>query len=1492
MKSLLSIAVFVYLLIALLNTSLFQTMIANIASEFFSKQWKTEVRISALSIDIFRGVKVYDVYLEDQKGDTIIAANSIRVSFDFFPFHNGLNINNVNVNDITFNLAKEDGKLNFSFIIDYFKSNKEKKKKDKKPFVVRVRHLSMHNVNFLLDVTDADDDLKDGLVNPRYEKYTNVNAEISNIKVIKDSILCDIEHFEAKERSGFVLSNLQGKVIASPSLISIQDLSLITPYSKIYADCKLQATDWKTYKYYMDSVDMDVVLKERTLLGGQDATYWAAAMEGFTESFFVSGKVKGTTANMNIKDLDIRTKNTHIAVEGLIRGLPNIENTYFDLSVSDLSSSYQDVSNFSLGKIGEKIKLPELLANIGQFSCNTNVTGTFKDFDAMAVLTSEVGSLDLVARGQYDEITKQTNYAAELNTLAFNLGQALGNDIVGTTDLNAKVTLIGTDFKNNMTANILADLHYATIKGNVYNSINFDGNLHNGKIDAKLNIDDKDIVLIADALVDLTNSKQTSLNITADIKNANVAKVNFFQFSDTNAIVSAKITADVKSMDMKNLNATADISNFEVKNTKKDFTINNLHLSIVPVDSLIKRLTIVSEVLDFNLNGRFELNEIGQDFANVINNYLPDLNDQNEKASNSKDTLQPSVIKSNITFNAKLKNITPLLNLFVPQIELNDIAGITGLLNDEDKLQLNFTSHKLKYSTIRLDNLSVDCKDNKGALDINIMANRCFLTDSLYMPAINGNIKANKQKLDMALLFVDKANDPNQLQGQLNMGIFIDGKNMHGGFSDSYLQVLNRKIDINNNNLISYNGETLSLLNFLLSEDKEKILVEGDISKSFSDVLKVKFDNVDISLLNPFLKEAQTTLGGKLNESVSVKALLDKPVFSSSLRIDDLTVNDIALGYAWLNVSNTYNSDKLYADIKLLKQDSIQNMPLSLKGYITPVQKNDNKDSSDFILDLSLGFKDFNIGFIKNYLASFSSQFNGHLFADNIKIAGSLKEPKITGNLFVKDGSMKIDMLNTTYFFNDTIRLSNNTFAFKNFLFYDEQQSRVVLNGAINHTAFKDYDIHLNALADKIKILNTKASASTKYYGTAYASATAKLDGNLNQMNIDIQAKTERGTILTVPVSSKTSAKENSFITIVSNTSNDTIAKSSIDDKAIKMNIAMDLHVTPDAQINVPMDFKEITGSLSASPSGDLKIDLDGNGQIRMYGKVDIDNGNFNMGLLSAVERNFVLQKGGSIQFVGGSPSEAQVDIKAIYKTKASLAMLGKEYETRKADVDCIVKLTGSLTDPQPAFDVQLPNTDQQTTDQLFNTLNIDKNNGESMFMQVAYLMISGGFYSDVGNYANNFSESYLENSAFDALLSQVNNKISDILDLSFTSGIEMNKDDLSGNRFNAGVSKSFGKWSINLSSSFNTNNQQAEESNISTLGTFEGSVEYHISDNFLFHGYNKSNKDDFEKATMSPYTQGVGLQYRKQYRKFSDIFKRKNKNKPQSRTDTINDKQ
>ena len=519
-----------------------------------------------------------------------------------------------------------------------------------------------------------------------------------------------------------------------------------------------------------------------------------------------------------------------------------------------------------------------------------------------------------------------------------------------------------------------------------------------------------------------------------------------------------------------------------------------------------------------------------------------------------------------------------------------------------------------------------------------------------------------------------------------------------------------------------------------------------------------------------------------------------------------------------------------------------------------------------------------NLKIIEPYLTSLTSDIGGTLYTKDLKIKGPFTQPNISGILEAKNAHLKIDILNITYDFNDKIYLNNNIFSFKNFTLSDKQKNKIVLNGDITHHNFTDFDLNINAVADKLKILDTDEYSDQMYYGTAFASATADVKGDLNHLNIDVAARTERGTILTVPISSKTSATQNSFIKFI--TIQDTTSIS-LEDKIKKeetqgltYDISVDLNVTPDAQLILPMDFNQLKGDLSAKGNGDLKIALGSERELSLIGGIEIENGQFKMSVMDMMAKTFEIEQGGTLTWTG-EPAGGNLDLQAIYKTKASLMpILGSEY-SKAVDVQSIIKLTGSMMNPQPKFDIRLPNTDDNTVERLF--MNIDRNDEKAMLEQTVSLLFLHQFYSAEGNYENTVMETGIS-SAFEAAFGQISGMLTDVIrvvdvNMNYSRGTETTSD-----QFDVNLSRDYGRWVVNVNSSFGTGENISTTNQETNAIIGDAYVEYKMTDAFRVRVFNRSNANDFTKYNISPFTQGVGLFYRKQFDSIHEIFRRKKK--------------
>lgn len=115
----------------------------------------------------------------------------------------------------------------------------------------------------------------------------------------------------------------------------------------------------------------------------KDATYWAPMLKGFDQKCEIGAIIKGTVADAKCSFLEIKTGDTYIKGKGSVKGLPNIEETVFDVELSELKSSSQDFNQIQFGEMLSDVKLPELLNSLGEISMTADFKGLLHNLKRM-----------------------------------------------------------------------------------------------------------------------------------------------------------------------------------------------------------------------------------------------------------------------------------------------------------------------------------------------------------------------------------------------------------------------------------------------------------------------------------------------------------------------------------------------------------------------------------------------------------------------------------------------------------------------------------------------------------------------------------------------------------------------------------------------------------------------------------------------------------------------------------------------------------------------------------------------------------------------------------------------------------------------------------------------------------------------------------------------------------------------------------------------------
>ena len=261
--------------------------------------------------------------------------------------------------------------------------------------------------------------------------------------------------------------------------------------------------------------------------------------------------------------------------------------------------------------------------------------------------------------------------------------------------------------------------------------------------------------------------------------------------------------------------------------------------------------------------------------------------------------------------------------------------------------------------------------------------------------------------------------------------------------------------------------------------------------------------------------------------------------------------------------------------------------------------------------------------------------------------------------------------------------------------------------------------LELGISSDNLLVLDTEASEESLYHGNIFFDGDATISGLTNQLTIEVNGKTNPGTLFVIPLKDIETVDSFSLIHFRNNKEEIKIRQEELAKEALDgLFLSIDIEVTKDALAQVVID--EVNGSqLTGKGTGNLLIDISSRGKFTMFGDYQIDEGVYDFKYGKVVNRPFQIEKGGTISW-NGNPYEANLDLTAIYKTKANPGVLLENFNSnRNIEVDLVTKITGGLFNSKQDLDIQLPNVDPSIANELefiLNDNNVNEKNNTIYF--------------------------------------------------------------------------------------------------------------------------------------------------------------------------------
>ena len=883
-------------IVTLLNMNIVQTYIGTVASRYFSKQWEAEIQIYAINFNLFSSLTLKGVRVVDPQGELVLDAQLIRCTYKGFPIKKGLKVKNVHLKNTEFHLKSLENGSNLSFITDYFKSD-EPKDTVKKDFPINVGRLELENVTFSLENRrKLSEEVPPDKVNPKDMYFTDIYSVMEDIQVIRDSIKTNIKHLRTNEKSGLIVKNLQMEAAVSPHEIAVKKAAIETENSKLIFNASLQYDGWPSMKDYVQNVYMDVEFEPGTYGNMNDAYYWSRGITPSKVFAHFSGSFKGTINDFETQSFNILVgDNTSIAINSKVVGLPKIQETVFDADIELMSIAIKELNSL---KFPEKWNIPSVPTQISEQGCvmfSAKVKGGINDFKATADLQTNLGDVNVQLALNLDRETETHKYIASVNTSLLNLEPIFRTDWLQKGELSAQI--VGEDLNfEKMKADIRADIKNLEVKNYTYDSISISGFIDRKQFDGKLNLDDENITLDFHGIVGMREELFCDAEIK--IENAKLIPLNLSTTKGPVSEVSVRIKTDFSGSNIDNLAGYASIHDIALKQQNKRIMEDSICVSLRK-NGEEKELSLLSNFLDFRVNGDFSFKDINQIARRFSHDYIP------QYAATFYNPSQ-DVVNSTFKFEGTIKDFSKLSTLFVEELTISENTTIQGNYSEENSLDFSLKSEGIQYGKFKIDQPELSTrKIDSEHYGISFRSSFAYMNDMVLMRNIVLNAQSNHSKVDMDLWWDDKTDSLSK--GEIHAQAVVSPQNIELKFLNSEMLVQGALWKINKRHDIRYKDGVFLINNLVVSGKDQEIELNAEMINESENEMVIGLKNFELGHLNFFTRNRNILLGGAATGDFSFNRHENRSYFKVNLDAENLSINDEKLG----NITTTAATSSL-----------------------------------------------------------------------------------------------------------------------------------------------------------------------------------------------------------------------------------------------------------------------------------------------------------------------------------------------------------------------------------------------------------------------------------------------------------------------------------------------------------------------------------------------------------------------------------------------------
>lgn len=1142
-------------------------------------------------------------------------------------------------------------------------------------------------------------------------EWKNIRVLLNDLELGKqDTFKARCEEISAVSDRGFYLKKFSvDTIMFSPSGSFFKRTKIETDGTIFSSDISLSYLNLASFGHFNEEVLFRVEMSpSRVSLA--DVSHFIKGLLTSPATQGINDKTVNLDGTYYGKLNAVNGKNVQISIPGLLsfggnfstKNLDDYNNTLLNVRLENFSTSMQKIK-----KLFPAFKPPANFFKLGALRFDGRYDGYIEDFVAYGKLQTDLGSVDLDMRLDITGGVDKAQYSGELNLTRFDLARWSGNSRFGFVDFTSRVYKGKGLTLKTLKTDIEAVVKSLSFNDYEYKNFFINGLFEKNNFEGFFEINDPNIDMKFDGNAEFIDN-QAFLNFTSTVKNIDLKALNL---SKKPFALKADLQINGSGSNLNDLLGNIDVKDLVIQAEDTTFNVNELHLTSRNLVSGDKEVKIWSDLGLIELKGQYDVKNLVPMLGGIIQSNYPAL------TKNWKFKKSTGPQNQRLDFDISLGNSRHFLKL----AGLNDVSFTSFELKgrvDSYKNEISMASKipEIIFKKDSVFNLQVLVNSYKNEGNVLLHLDQANAGgQSIGTIDFQANSKTDSILFDISGQEILKGMKPLAISGSMTP--------YENGYSFSLeaeaLHLLGRDWTFSKGNSIAVTKNNIVISDFVLQDGLREIILEDIKNQGVS----VRIKNFDLDIVNTYLKDSRFVLSG---------------LSDIQAQVENIFVKEKEI-YVYAEVPSFYINKDNYGLIELsaeLDKKGIAEVDLLIGEFLTANALIDTKEKD---IQGKAKFKGAPLKILEYILAKGIQNTAGTIDAQ-VDINGPLKEFKLNGKGRVYGGQTKIIYTGVTYLFDkQDFEITEYKIDLTGATITDLKKNPATVTGGLYHNRFKKFGVNASIAGDNVIGLQTTIAENPDYFGFAIGRLRAEFNGSFDKVDMVIDGVTNAGTHLSIPVGN-TSGKVQTNQIRFEKRSGKKDSLTQIATKIIKgIDLEMNLTITPEASISII--FNEDKGDvISGVGRGNMQIFLKRTGSFDIFGDYQIESGKYLFTVAQLpVAKPFEVYRGGLIRWTG-DPVNTTLDIQAVYKSRTSLRPFIEEYlnfsaddqlanqANQRQDVDVILKLGGTLYNPEVRFNLAFPNLVGDISTLADSKLRILQNNELELNSQVFGLIMFNNF--------------------------------------------------------------------------------------------------------------------------------------------------------------------